>query len=289
MRPGPLVVVGDTLLDVDVEGRAERLCPDAPVPVVAAGPGRRRPGGAGLAALLAARAGAEVVLVTALGDDEPGRWLRRALSEVMEVVPLPLEGGTVTKTRIRAAGQTLLRVDTGDGLAYTAALRTRGGDGRADGGPASGGRVDGGRAAYGGRNLPGDLGARRAAAALRGAGAVLVSDYGRGTARALGDALERAAAEGVPVVWDPHPRGSAPVPGCALVTPNEAEARLLCAPEPYTSPEQAARHLARALAAEAVAVTLGARGAVVARRGGPAVRAPAPPVTAGPDTCGAGD
>ncbi|WP_449065929.1 PfkB family carbohydrate kinase, partial [Planomonospora algeriensis] len=101
MRPGPLVVVGDTLLDVDVEGEAERLCPDAPVPVVAAGRRDRRPGGAGLAALLAARAGAEVVLVTALGDDEPGRWLREALSGLMEVVRLPLRGGTAAKTRIR--------------------------------------------------------------------------------------------------------------------------------------------------------------------------------------------
>ena len=34
MRDGPLVVVGDTLLDVDVDGMAKRLAPDAPVPVV---------------------------------------------------------------------------------------------------------------------------------------------------------------------------------------------------------------------------------------------------------------
>ena len=32
---GPLVVVGDALLDRDVDGRAERLCPDAPVAVFA--------------------------------------------------------------------------------------------------------------------------------------------------------------------------------------------------------------------------------------------------------------
>lgn len=31
---GRLVVVGDVLLDRDVAGRAERLAPDAPVPVV---------------------------------------------------------------------------------------------------------------------------------------------------------------------------------------------------------------------------------------------------------------
>jgi len=45
---GPLVVVGDTLLDVDVEGDTERLCPDAPVPVVDVAAEHARPGGAGL-------------------------------------------------------------------------------------------------------------------------------------------------------------------------------------------------------------------------------------------------
>jgi nitronate monooxygenase len=57
----PLVVVGDTLLDVDVEGDVERLCPEAPVPVLDEGSEARRPGGAGLAAALAL--GAEGVLL----------------------------------------------------------------------------------------------------------------------------------------------------------------------------------------------------------------------------------
>lgn len=43
---GRLVVVGDALLDVDVEGSAERLAPDGPVPVVDVDDVRRRPGGA---------------------------------------------------------------------------------------------------------------------------------------------------------------------------------------------------------------------------------------------------
>ena len=34
MRGGPLVVVGDTLLDVDLHGTVGRVAPDAPVPVV---------------------------------------------------------------------------------------------------------------------------------------------------------------------------------------------------------------------------------------------------------------
>ncbi|MEV0147540.1 MULTISPECIES: PfkB family carbohydrate kinase [unclassified Nonomuraea] len=245
---GPLVVIGDTLLDVDVEGVADRLCPDAPVPVVDVEAEHSRPGGAGLAALLAARDGADVVLVTAIGDDQDGRRLCGLLAGEVELVRLPLRGGTVRKTRVRARGQTLVRVDSGDGRARHAA-------------------------------------GEEVAAALRQAGAVLVSDYGRGVARAAREALRGLD---VPVVWDPHPRGQEPVPGCALLTPSEAEARLMC-DVPYEGPDQAARHLVRSLRARAVAVTLGVRGAALARQGGALTQVPAPVSASGQDVCGAGD
>jgi hypothetical protein len=63
---GPLVVVGDALLDCDVDGRVARLCPDAPVPVLEDAVPAWRPGGAALAALLAAAADTPVVLVAPL-------------------------------------------------------------------------------------------------------------------------------------------------------------------------------------------------------------------------------
>lgn len=63
---GTLVIVGDALLDRDIEGTAGRLCPDAPVPVVDEQVVRERPGGAALAAYLAARTypGRQVVAST---------------------------------------------------------------------------------------------------------------------------------------------------------------------------------------------------------------------------------
>ncbi|MDX3102661.1 PfkB family carbohydrate kinase [Nonomuraea angiospora] len=249
---GPLVVIGDTLLDVDIEGNAERLAPDAPVPVVDVEARHPRPGGAGLAALLAARDGAEVVLVTALADDESGRTLRGLLNGRLRVVPVPLRGSTVCKTRVRAAGQTLVRLDTGDG------------------------HVAGG--------LAGEV-ARTVRSALRTAGAVLVSDYGRGMAGSLLDLLGEVDA---PIVWDPHPKGPSPLHGCALITPSESEARLLC-PPPYAGPDEAARSLVKALRARAVAVTLGADGAVLAHEGGHHTRIPPPLLDGGHDVCGAGD
>ena len=46
--PEPLVVVGDVLLDEDIEGVATRLAPDAPAPVVDVTGDHRHPGGDGL-------------------------------------------------------------------------------------------------------------------------------------------------------------------------------------------------------------------------------------------------
>jgi D-beta-D-heptose 7-phosphate kinase / D-beta-D-heptose 1-phosphate adenosyltransferase len=110
MTRAPLVVVGDALLDRDLDGRAERLAPDAPVPVVDDPAERRRPGGAALAATLAATLGRRaVVLVTALADDQAGAVLRGLLELAgVEVVDLGLDGQTPEKIRVRAEGRSLL-------------------------------------------------------------------------------------------------------------------------------------------------------------------------------------
>lgn len=253
---GPqVVVVGDVLLDRDVDGQVTRFSPDGPVPVVDTLGVRRSPGGAGLTALLAAD-GASVRLVAPFGDDDAGSELRGLLRPHLDVVALPQVGTTRRKTRVRSGGQTVVRVD--------------------DGGPAR----------------PGDLPERAARAALAGADVVLVSDYGAGTTHAgpVRDALAHAARTGT-VVWDPHPRGGAPVPGTALVTPNLAEA--LDAAEALgldTTPDDPgglARSLAAAWDVGAVCVTAGDRGAFVARADGEPAYVPA--TVAHGDPCGAGD
>jgi D-beta-D-heptose 7-phosphate kinase / D-beta-D-heptose 1-phosphate adenosyltransferase len=239
----PLVIVGDSMLDVDIEGSASRLSPEAPVPVVDAERVWHRPGGAGLAAVLAARTDSDVVLVTALADDADGRLLAELLAGAgVEVVAIPMTGNTVCKTRIRARGQSMLRLDHGDGTAA------------ADGMPA------------------------RVAAVLESARAVCVADYGRGVAAhpALREMLSRIV-DRVPVVWDPHPRGATPTPGCWLVTPNQAEAG-----------DASAEALRGRWRAEAVSVTMGPRGALVATEKG-SLHVPAPAVSGGGDPCGAGD
>ncbi|MEU1545608.1 D-glycero-beta-D-manno-heptose 1-phosphate adenylyltransferase [Nocardia sp. NPDC005745] len=252
----PLVVVGDSILDVDIEGVANRLSPEAPVPVVDVERRWVRPGGAGLAAALAAQSVADVSLITATTDDRDGHTLARLLGRDVRVVRMPLRGETVRKTRIRAAGQSLLRLDTGDGTA------------------------DGGQLTA------------SVTRTLRAAGAILVADYGRGVAahpqiRHVLTELTRS----VPVVWDPHPRGPAPTPGASLVTPNLKEARQF-APG-YVEADELAKVLRDEWAADSVAVTTGSAGAVLAN-GKRLTVVPVPAEIriaghAGTDTCGAGD
>ena len=115
MRSGPLVIVGDTMLDVDLEGSATRLSPEAPVPVIDAEQSWHRPGGAGLAAMLAARHEDDVVLITGIAPDAGGDRVRDLLRAAgVRVLALPMVGGTVTKTRVRAGDTSVLRVDQGD-------------------------------------------------------------------------------------------------------------------------------------------------------------------------------
>ena len=261
---GPLVVVGDALLDCDIDGQVSRLCPDAPAPVLENPMPAWRPGGAALAALLAAAEDVPVVLVAPLGDDEASATVRVLLEPHVTVISLPLTGPLAEKTRFRTGARTLLRVDRGDGRAGL---------------------------------VSGAVGAR-AAEAIAAAGAVLVADYGRGTTADdhLRSALARQAAR-VPLVWDPHPKGAGPVPRTRLATPNHVEAVAAAgapaAPEGtggqrLRSATAAGRQLARRWQADWVAVTLGDGGAVLVQGDSGPLVVPARPLAV-TDTCGAGD
>src|SRR5207244_5301017 len=68
-----LLVVGDVMLDRYWFGDVERISPEAPVPIVKIARNEERPGGAGNVARSAAALGAQVMLISVVGDDEAGR------------------------------------------------------------------------------------------------------------------------------------------------------------------------------------------------------------------------
>ena len=107
------MVIGDVLLDIDVVGTAARLSPEAPVPVIDEPCETFRPGGAALAASLAARGRRPVVLIAPMADDAAADRLRALLGDRVELVALPWTGTTPVKSRLRAGNHPVARVDTG--------------------------------------------------------------------------------------------------------------------------------------------------------------------------------
>ncbi|GAB3618064.1 D-glycero-beta-D-manno-heptose 1-phosphate adenylyltransferase [Okibacterium endophyticum] len=255
-----ITVVGDVLLDVDLVGTAERLSPDAPVPVVDVRSAERRAGGAGLVASMLARDGHDVTLVTALSDDASAGELRQALDGVT-MVSCRSGAPTPVKTRLRAAGQSVARIDEGcdrPGVPEVSAEM-----------------LD----------------------AVDTADAVIVADYGRALTEnaALRQALT-GFGQRAPLVWDPHPNGAVPVHSTWAATPNTPEAEKathLAIPDARAAAQAAAQLRAR-WGCSAVVVTLGSRGALLEKAergqsgGGLPFVVPAPSIRVS-DPCGAGD
>ncbi|HVM41675.1 MAG TPA: PfkB family carbohydrate kinase, partial [Acidimicrobiia bacterium] len=111
-----VVVVGDALLDVYLDGHATKLCREAPVPVVEVDERVDVPGGAGNVAMNLAALGATSTLVSLVGEDDAGAVLRRRLTEGgVDVSRLVVDDSreTVSLQRVTAGSQVLVRVDTG--------------------------------------------------------------------------------------------------------------------------------------------------------------------------------
>ncbi|WIY82168.1 PfkB family carbohydrate kinase [Propionimicrobium sp. PCR01-08-3] len=248
-----ITVIGDVLLDRDIEGSCTRCVPDSSAPVIDVERSRSRAGGAGLVARMLADDGHDVTLVTVLSDDQASWELRKQLTGI-NLVAGPSGAPTPIKTRILQDGSVSARVDEGCAPA------------------------------------PVPNATWPMLAAIQEADVIVVADYGRGLLNCR--ALRRLIAElakRVPVVWDPHLKGAAPVPGVSAVTPNRGEALRFAGVE-TDDKHGVARAASRLMAnwqAKNVVITLGSEGAWLqtVSDGRQIPAAPLPDV----DVCGAGD
>ncbi|HEX9116785.1 MAG TPA: D-glycero-beta-D-manno-heptose 1-phosphate adenylyltransferase [Anaerolineae bacterium] len=111
-----VLVIGDAMLDVYLEGYSDRLCREAPVPVVTITGRRLAPGGAANTAANIASLGGKVTFLSLIGDDADGALLRQALEDAGvgtdDLLANP-KRQTIAKRRILAAGQVITRYDEG--------------------------------------------------------------------------------------------------------------------------------------------------------------------------------
>jgi D-beta-D-heptose 7-phosphate kinase/D-beta-D-heptose 1-phosphate adenosyltransferase len=186
-----ILVAGDVMLDRYWHGGTNRISPEAPVPVVRVEDEESRPGGAGNVALNISALGGNAVLVGMTGNDEMAQVLEQNLQErkvdcrFQRIERFP----TITKLRIISRHQQLIRLDFEDGFPSQDHSHML---------------------AQFADHLPTvDL--------------VLLSDYGKGTLRQVGEFISRAREAGKPVLVDPKGTDFKKYSGATLITPNLAE------------------------------------------------------------------
>ena len=188
-----VLVAGDVMLDRYWFGKVERISPEAPVPVVHVSRSEERPGGAANVARNAASLGAEVTLLSVVGDDEPGRTLRTLLAGYRVKPSFQIDDNfpTIVKLRVISRQQQLLRIDF--------------------------------------EKPPGDavLAAKLAEyeACVDQVDVIILSDYGKGGLTDVAHMIALAREHAKPVLVDPKGEDFAKYRGATLLTPNRGEFR----------------------------------------------------------------
>lgn len=109
-----ILVIGDVMIDRYINGKVNRISPEAPVPVVNWETTENRLGGAANVALNLKALGANPYLLSIIGDDENGEVFKQLLPTnglSSRGILSSKQRSTSVKTRIIASNQHLLRVD----------------------------------------------------------------------------------------------------------------------------------------------------------------------------------
>ena len=260
-KPFTAAVVGDFMLDEHLYGAAERLSPDAPVPVLHVeklAQGNDRPGGAGNVALCLRALEGDVLCFGVAGADAEGRLLRAALAgegcDMDGLIEDPSRPTTIKRTLIGLAQhrhpQKMFRMDVESRDAIDDAIC---------------------------EELLARLERR-----LDEIDVVCVEDYDKGVCSSALCArlIEVCRSRGKPVLVDPAAiEDYTKYRGATAITPNRSEAELATGLDTPLDASQIhnaglARKLGLELELEAVVLTLDKHGALLETRGGDPILVP---------------
>ncbi len=242
-----VVVVGDAMLDVYLAGEADRISPEAPVPVVIVRGRRTALGGAANVAANVAAIGAECRLVAVIGDDQRGDTFRAELLGARLAdrhLVVAAARPTTSKTRVIARGQQVVRIDEEVDEAITP--RTE------------------------------EQLLAQVEDAMRDADALLLEDYNKGvlTAPVIARAFELAARRGVPVVVDPKFKNFFAYRGATVFKPNRRELEQAMGATLDLAHVDALPASLERLGVDNLLLTLGAEGMVLVAKDGQVTRIP---------------
>lgn len=186
-----VLVVGDVMLDRYWSGKAARISPEAPVPVVHVKTIEDRVGGAGNVALNIAKLGGKVTLLGVIGDDDEGKAIKRLLEGEGVNCEFVAEKSirSICKLRVMAQHQQLIRVDFEESpLKFD----------------------DGALSALLVKHLPEN-------------NVLVFSDYGKGTLADVPTHIKATKQAGLKVLVDPKGTDYKRYSGADVITPNLAE------------------------------------------------------------------
>lgn len=183
-----VLIVGDVMIDRYWYGDTSRISPEAPVPVVKVSKQEDRPGGAANVALNVAALGAGAKLTGIVGRDEAADTLRATLSaaNILSDFHVVDDKPTITKLRVMSRNQQLIRMDMED--------------------------------AYSQSDSAGCL--EKMKILLADSGAVILSDYDKGSLNDVQSFIAVAKQLSVPVLADPKGTNFSRYRGVTLLTPN---------------------------------------------------------------------
>ena len=230
-----VLVVGDLMLDRYMWGDVSRVSPEAPVPVLRPQRDAERAGGAGNLALNLAALGLRVQLAGYVGVDQEAQRLFRFFEDAgvgTDLVATLSDRPTITKTRIIAGHQHVLRVDAEDLSPI--------------------------------RDADAENFSQRLLAELDNSDAIALSDYGK---QVLGDELcknliAEARRRGLAVVVDPKGRSYRKYAGATMLTPNLKELETATGVSAYDHDAliESGRRLVNELGLDAIVLTQGEHG-----------------------------
>ncbi len=228
LNPAKILVAGDFLLDIYTIGRAKRISPEAPVPIVQVEREEYRPGGAGNVVLNLLSLGADVVALGRVGDDWAGQLFLSLLEKegVRTDTIISQEGvRTPVKNRILADHQQMVRIDHESLLPLSYELESK--------------LIE---------RLP---------ALLQEVQVVAISDYGKGllTPRLLSALIQEARQAEIPVMTDPKGHDFTKYRGSTLIKPNQIEAYAVANLPLQASLESVAARLLEQTAAQLLMIT----------------------------------
>lgn len=186
-----VLVLGDVMLDRYWFGATNRISPEAPVPVVRVKENEERAGGAANVAMNIASLNVPVRLLGLTGNDEAGSALTALLEKQKihcDFVKLDSHP-TITKLRILSRHQQLLRLDFEENF----------------------------------NNVHSDNLLAKLKSAIQNVGALILSDYGKGTLNDVQQMIQIARQANVPVLIDPKGTDFERYRGATLLTPNMSE------------------------------------------------------------------